>query len=384
MEAITAQAPSLREVIRSIRDARFANGVRCPRCDDHRVQRWGGFSGRQRYRCRGCGRTFSDLTGTAAAYIKRLPLWAPHAECLRVGLPVRRVASRIGIHPSTAFRWRHLLLDALRDGDGETVGGWVEIVSMRFPYSEKGSRKPRADHPPGSGTNVVIACDRLGYAVSAATEVSSGARLDPAEIDRVLTPRLRPKPVITSADGHFGPVCRFAARIGARYHDSRRSGHDLPPLLAHVRTAREYRTRLNRWMRRFRGVATRYLPNYLAWHCAFDRAFRHDLSRTLVMWPIGEWLPPSGTPRDPGPGRQQFSRTHGEAVASALSVPARSRDRRVPGGPSRHAAGSQRRVRRRRRDSRPSPGSWRAGISPRPPESSRRPGPSGSAPPGPS
>jgi hypothetical protein len=37
---------------------------------------------------------------------------------------------------------------------------------------------------------------------------------------------------------------------------------------------------------RFRGVATRYLPNYLAWHCCLDRDWRESLLALLMRWPL--------------------------------------------------------------------------------------------------
>jgi hypothetical protein len=63
-------------LLERVRSARFSRGPACPRCRGRWIQRWGQFAGRQRYRCRGCRRTFSDLTGTPAAYVKKLGLVA--------------------------------------------------------------------------------------------------------------------------------------------------------------------------------------------------------------------------------------------------------------------------------------------------------------------
>ena len=127
-------------ILDRIRDARFATGVRCARCDAPRVARWGSFAGRQRYRCGECKRTFSDLTGTPAAHIKKLHLWSDYARCIAEGVSVRSAARRLHVAVSTAFRWRHRILDELWVRDNEALSGIVEIGDLWFPYSRKGER----------------------------------------------------------------------------------------------------------------------------------------------------------------------------------------------------------------------------------------------------
>ena len=53
-----------------VRQHRWPDGVRCPRCGGVSVARYGRDDAqphRQRYRCAGCGARFDDLTGTALA-----------------------------------------------------------------------------------------------------------------------------------------------------------------------------------------------------------------------------------------------------------------------------------------------------------------------------
>lgn len=58
--------------IQHVREARFADGLKCPRCRSDRVKRNGNFRDKkgffeQRYLCHACRRTFSDLTKTPLA-----------------------------------------------------------------------------------------------------------------------------------------------------------------------------------------------------------------------------------------------------------------------------------------------------------------------------
>lgn len=103
-----------------------APGLECPRCHSRRAQRWGRFGQRQRYRCRGCGKTYNALTGTPLARLKHRDMWAEFGLCLLEGLSVRGSAEVLGISPSTAFRWRHRFLDTLRANKKPRVTGVPE------------------------------------------------------------------------------------------------------------------------------------------------------------------------------------------------------------------------------------------------------------------
>jgi len=285
-------APFLSE----LRAARFAFGLECPRCNGRRVHRWGTFLGRQRYRCRSCRRTFSDLTGTPAYHAKKLALWPEYAQCLRLGLSIRRAAARTGIHPTSAFRWRHLLLSALRVCDDEETHGWTEVEHISFAHSRKGVRglgreaRQRGPRPGyrrrGERVPVIIACDRIGAAISIVLRPGmSGMRLG-RRIDELLGPRLSPNTVLVARHGGRGPFAVVARLRGLAFRECRRRGSKWKLRLAHTETALDYCDRLLEWIRRFRGVATRYLPNYLVWHRAIDAAHRRGIARTVLRWPV--------------------------------------------------------------------------------------------------
>src|SRR5688572_33176449 len=111
----------LQDVITNLRRARFTSGLSCPRCGGKEVQRWGSFSGRRRYRCKSCSRTFSDLTGTPASNLKKVGLLRSYAEQLAKSRTIRATAKVVGISPSTAFRWRHRLLGGLATNRAERL-----------------------------------------------------------------------------------------------------------------------------------------------------------------------------------------------------------------------------------------------------------------------
>lgn len=278
--------------IQQLRDARFHAGVTCPHCGSQHCIRWGGFAGRQRYRCRGCARTFSDLTGTPAYYSKKLGAWQAYGAHFRAGLTIRDSAQRLGIHPSTAFRWRHAVLGWLREADSNRIGPWVELGVAWFPWSEKGQRnlrraprRRRLDEMTANtrdGVTVLLACDRAGAVISAVNGPAFGLRITRRDLVQCLDGRLGRSPILAASDGVLSDVALYARAQGGTFVTPRRT---FDPLV-HLRTVHAYRMRLYGWMRRFHGVATRYLPNYLQWHRMVDEPIRNDPAIVAMRWPL--------------------------------------------------------------------------------------------------
>jgi len=283
MRSAEPDPPSIETLLAQIRDARFANGLQCPRCGASGIHRWGGFAGRQRYRCNCCGRTFSDLTGTPAAYTKRLGLWPRYRDCLAASLSIRRTAAVVGIQPSTAFRWRHAWLAFVRAHDVDKVSGRIECGWVWFPYSAKGQRN--LGHPPrrrgvrnrlhytGRSVNVIVACDGYGQVITSLSDPAISSR----QLEKALAGRIEGQPILCSRFGPFGACGVLARRLGAVFEQAAR----LPTLNDYVR-------RLELWLERFRGVATKYLPNYLVWHRRIDLVSRRGVVAATRPWPHGD------------------------------------------------------------------------------------------------
>jgi transposase-like protein len=257
------------------RRLRFRRGVSCPHCGCEAVHRWGTFAGRQRYRCLGCPRTFSDFTGTSLAYRKRVDLWPEFCHCVLGSFTVRWTARRLGIHVSTAFRWRHHILDSLRAADRPVLSGEVELTEAIFPFSAKGSRQlDRPAHRRGDPFRwlgervwVILGVDQEGRALA---EVTGPRRPVVSHLVQVLLSRIAPGSVLYNQGGPLCAFALFARRAELGYHRRYGKGPG-EPIIA------EYRRSLHVWLEPFRGVATRYLPNYLTWH-----RFLRDVALTAV------------------------------------------------------------------------------------------------------
>jgi len=272
-------AAGLDQVVALITEVR-APGRCCPRCGNERCYRHGFANDLQRYRCCACGRTFNDLTGTPLARLRLKAKWLAYSQTLLDSLPVRKAADRVNVHRNTAFRWRHRFLHWVKLDRPAVLNGIVEADETFLLESQKGSRTlDRAPRhrggraaKPGISSEldcILVARDREGRTVDAVT--GRGA-LTAAQLDRNLLPRLDKQALLVS-DSHaayraFARKHRIAhetvnLRAGVR---ARRLGN----LAIHVQNVNAYHQRFKTWLQGFRGVASRYLPNYLGWRWALD------------------------------------------------------------------------------------------------------------------
>jgi hypothetical protein len=80
-----------------------------------------------------------------------------------------------------------------------------------------------------------------------------------------------------SAGGILCRGSRGAFGVVARNHGIRHepinlfAGERVRDKIRHIQDANAHHSRLKAWIAGFKGVATRYLPNYLAWHHVIDR-----------------------------------------------------------------------------------------------------------------
>jgi hypothetical protein len=75
--------------------------------------------------------------------------------------------------------------------------------------------------------------------------------------------------IVLVTDGH--PAYRaFAREASITHHAVNLSAGVRVAGTLHVQNVNAYHSRFKEWLRRFHGVATRYLPNYLGWRWAVD------------------------------------------------------------------------------------------------------------------
>jgi transposase-like protein len=126
-----------------VRQHRWPEGIRCPRCEGASVARHGRDEvqpHRQRYRCVGCGARFDDLTGTAlAGHHQPLRVWVLCLYLMGLNLSNRQIAQELDLAPSDV----QAMTEALRQGltaklPPVRLEGEVEIDEVYVVAGHKG------------------------------------------------------------------------------------------------------------------------------------------------------------------------------------------------------------------------------------------------------
>jgi hypothetical protein len=83
-------------------------------------------------------------------------------------------------------------------------------------------------------------------------------------------------------------LAQVASDLGLEHHVVNASRGEHTRGAWHIQNVNAYHCRFKPWMRRFNGVATSYLPNYLGWFRALDRNVIDTLRpRPCWLWQSG-------------------------------------------------------------------------------------------------
>lgn len=290
IQRLTGQS-SIEAVISEIEKRIEVNSI-CLYCHSAHIQRWGRTSDLQRFRCCDCSKTFTGLTGTPLARLKYKAKWLDYMATMIDGQSVRKAAQTCDIDRTTSFRWRHRFLTMPRALKDDLLQGIVEADETYFLESFKGSRRlPRAPRKRGGKAKkrglsaeqipVLVVRDRYG-----ATTDSVLKKVTEETVGAVLKPVLA-EDALLCTDG--SPVYRALARTeGIEHHAVIASqGERVKEKVFHIQNVNAYDSRLKGWMMRFRGVATKYLPNYLGWRRLLEKQGSELNSQRYLAAAIG-------------------------------------------------------------------------------------------------
>src|ERR1035438_9821230 len=266
----------------------------CPHCSSAEVRPWGRAGGKPRYRCAECRKTFNPLTGTPLAGLHYQDRWRDQAQALIAGETVSKAAKRCDVAYTTAFRWRHRFLTALNLDKPQRLSGIVEADETFILESFKGkrgklSRAPRQRggkaRPAGRQSQqagaVIGARDRSGATIDAVL-----AHLDIASMTAALGHVITTGAVLCCDGGKA--ISGFARRARVKTQVLAVPGKPKPEAPQfHINNVNAYHSRLKEWMRRFHGVATDNLPNYLSWRRTIEALSNTSLPDAWIMGAAG-------------------------------------------------------------------------------------------------
>jgi transposase-like protein len=120
--------------------------LQCPRCQSYDVGPWGAYHyrpGCKRYRCKGCRRTFNDLTKTLLSHSKQsLAHWILATFLLCLSCSSRRIVRELRVHIRIGYGWCWWLRNAaLSYAVERQLEGTVEADDLYHTAGYKGQAK---------------------------------------------------------------------------------------------------------------------------------------------------------------------------------------------------------------------------------------------------
>lgn len=252
----------------------------CPHCGHTEYVRFGSKSGSQRYKCKSCGRSFTEYSGTWMAGIHHKDKIEGYLRLMVEEKSLDRITESLSINKKTAFDWRHKILASLSETDKDDFIGITESDGTFFLKSEKGrnvaGRKPRkrggTSKSKGIGEDqvaVVVTQDRKsGLDLTVATL----GRLKKIDIENAIGERIRSGHVVLCSDAHVS-YKGFAIDNDIEHHALKAIiKQRVKNKVYHIQHVNSTHNRLKKWLdNTFWGVSTKYLQQYLNWYRVKER-----------------------------------------------------------------------------------------------------------------
>lgn len=232
------------------------NENKCPDCKEvEKINKYGTTSeGRQRYRCKKCGRTFVENHSMPFFHShESVQKWKAFLTSMLSGATLEDLAEAHDMDVKTAFAWRHKLLRAIRKLQRQTwLAGRVWADEAFLDMNEPGRGREGIE-----GRKITILTAQDYKSRTFAVPVSPGQGAGTAEIEQTFNQYLveESSTLVTDHARNFGEYCR-ENDVEHETNDSKSDDMNLINWLhGHFKD----------WYRQFRGVGADYLKNYCAW-----------------------------------------------------------------------------------------------------------------------
>lgn len=258
--------------------------TKCRKCDSEKIIKFGvDKNGKQRYRCKCCGATFTETSYSVISRTRHTEdVWETYIHLLLVGASLEECAFQCGISVRTAFIWRHKILNALqKDQDNRLLAGIIEADEMYLPVSYKGNHKkskrfvmPRESYRRGTDNRsnnlpkacIMCAVERNGQSYG---EVLGAGQTTTKMVTHAFGERVVADSIMLS-DGGKAISNYFAKKKDVEFillkssmSGSHKGGDPEIRGIYHIQTVNNFHNRLQRFLRCYNGVATKYLNHYV-------------------------------------------------------------------------------------------------------------------------
>jgi len=265
----------------------------CPRCRCEHVTKAGVHNGRQVYKCKNCKYQFRETAKSLVYHMHKYPLMLDYLKCMLEGKSLRACAREVGISLPTSFKWRHKILSAIQGLEGGiNFSGITEADELLMQYSEKGRRyktleeKEQAMNTIHPNVAVLVMTDREGNLLFKHTGEN---KVQNSQIREELKHRVSENNLIC-----FKPNDEFKQAVIESPSKKILVRGKIKGLTVYsVKIAEKKINNFLIWMIKFRGVATKYLQNYLMWFVVMNKYLKanveSDIGRLLNLSSHDRW-----------------------------------------------------------------------------------------------
>lgn len=249
------------------------NVSKCPYCKSKEIIKYGMYKSNQRFKCKNdeCGKTFTNEFYNQFRYSKKFKEnCQEYLELLNAGHTIRECASKLNITIVTAFFWRHrFLYDIKNKSYIEKITSYVELTKMVVRENFKGSREIY-DEKRDSITVINAINDSIDIIPIIAARNFFGFY----EIRDNLIPRLDKRSyVVGLIDGRLKIFSKAFNEINkVKIRKCNEINIDI-----------RYSINTQKWLSKFRGIATKYLDHYLSWRL-FD--YKNNILQNEVNYDL--------------------------------------------------------------------------------------------------
>lgn len=228
----------------------------CPNCGGNKYIKYGTYKNIQRYKCKECGKTFSKTTNSLWSYSKKdLNKWIKFVELTMKRKTLRFCAKKLKINLATAFFWRHKILHGLKiDSIPNILKGNVHIHKTILKENFKGKK------------NVVMGERRRNIWIIAAKGDEDSMLVMPIFKDcwnwKIFNHKIYSR---IEENAYMVPYLDRYIEIKAKEHNK-----EIKKEVESDNRIKYIIRNLNKWMDKFKGVATKYLEGYLAFFVLFN------------------------------------------------------------------------------------------------------------------
>lgn len=267
----------------------------CPRCQSTAVIRYGNRCGKQRFLCKGCGRTFVETTNTIM-FMSHQPktVWNEVISDTFSGVSLDKTGERLDVSHQCVFDMRHKILLALEEKQGTVLSEVAELDETYVLDNYKGkklpaevSRSPRKHgavaEKRGISSEYVCICTGIQRNGPAIATTVNRAKPSAEELGRAYNGKLLPG-TLTLFDGlrsypAWGRSQGLVLRNVTGVSENEKGFFNL-------NTVNRFHSFIKERYRNYRGVATKYLNRYntlLSIAYRFTAEKLKDYSTRLLM-----------------------------------------------------------------------------------------------------